>query len=97
MGSDWIKCTLQAGKDKAIWINLAAAMSIVEHKGGSRVAFRVGEDDETIDVKEDPETLLGLEEEEEEEGEAKEDGDEGEKDEDAEQSDEKTPTTRSKT
>jgi hypothetical protein len=73
MGSDWIKCTLQAGKDKDVWINLAAAVSIVEHKGGSRIAFRVGEDDETIDVKEDPETILGLEEDDEEEKE-KEDG-----------------------
>lgn len=58
MGSEWIKCTLQSGKDKAIWVNLAAAVTIVEHKGGSRIAFHAADDDEVIDVKEDPNTLL---------------------------------------
>jgi hypothetical protein len=86
MGSDWIKCTLQAGKDKAVWINLALAVSIVEHKGGSRISFCAGDDEETIDVKEEPELLLGLEEEEEEEN-AK----GGEKDEEGEAGKEKEP------
>jgi len=85
MGSDWIKCTLQAGKDKAVWINLALAVSIVEHKGGSRIAFCAGDDEETIDVKEDPEMLLGLDEEEEDEEKSKPD----DKDEDAEDGAEK--------
>ena len=48
----------EAGKDKVVWVNLGAALTIAEHKGGSRIAFRVGEEDEMIDVKETPETLL---------------------------------------
>lgn len=90
MESEWVKCTLQAGKDKVVWVNLGAALTIAEHKGGSRIAFRVGEEDEMIDVKETPETLLETfdELEEQEEGEESEEGEEeseGEEDETAEE------------
>lgn len=67
MGSEWIRCTLQSGKDKAIWVNLAAAVTIVEHKDGSRIAFRAGDDDEVVDVREDPHSLLAEIEQDEEE------------------------------
>jgi len=56
MASEWIKCTHQAG-DKTVWVNFANALTIVDHKSGTRVAFLGGEKD-VLDVKETPTEIL---------------------------------------
>ena len=56
MASEWIKCTHQAG-DKTVWVNFANALTIVDHKSGTRIAL-LGAENDAIDVKETPTEIL---------------------------------------
>ncbi len=58
MIENWIKCT-SAGTDRTpIYVNIGLAISVAQHRIGSRIAF--AGDSPNLDVSETPEAILNL-------------------------------------